>query len=251
MSFCYFIKWIKYDYLEVKLMNKDFPRIIKLLRKERGISQRQAALDLDISPPLLSHYEKGIREGNLDFVLKVADYYDVSCDYLLGRTLDKDGYKILPESIPDGEDPNADKVFKGNVVLTLNKKLILNSLSIIFDLLKKFNNKSLTEKVSQFFMISIYKVFRALYSGNNKNPQGFFSVSDFKHKSLASSKQILIENDIDFSISKVKRKRKKTDGESFALSISPDIISQEYPQFSSSLFNVIQRVESSISENDI
>jgi len=232
-------------------MNKDFSRIIKLLRRERGISQRQAALDLDISPALLSHYEKGIREGNLDFVLKVADYYDVSCDYLLGRTLDKDGYKISPENVPDSEDSNVDKIFKGNVVSTLNKKLIVNSISVIFDLIKRCNDKNLLEKVSQFFMIAIYKVFRSIYSGNKKNPQDFFSISEFKHKSLASSKQILIESDIDFSISKMKRKRKKVDGEPFALSLSPDIISQEYPVLSSSLFNVIKRIESSISENDL
>ena len=121
-------------------MNKDFPRVIKLLRKERGISQRQAALDLDISPPLLSHYEKGIRECNLDFVLKVADYYDVSCDYLLGRTLDRDGLKISPENIPDAENSIEDKVFKGNIVSTLNKKLIINSLSVIFDILQTMIN---------------------------------------------------------------------------------------------------------------
>ena len=60
----------------------EFNRIIKLLRKERGITQKQAAEDLGVSQALLSHYEKGIRECGLDFVVKVADYYNVSCDYL-------------------------------------------------------------------------------------------------------------------------------------------------------------------------
>ena len=40
----------------------EFNRIIKLLRKERGITQKQAAEDLGVSQALLSHYEKGIRE---------------------------------------------------------------------------------------------------------------------------------------------------------------------------------------------
>ena len=40
----------------------EFNRIIKLLRTERGITQKQAAEDLHISQALLSHYEKGIRE---------------------------------------------------------------------------------------------------------------------------------------------------------------------------------------------
>ncbi|HAM68541.1 MAG TPA: transcriptional regulator, partial [Ruminococcus sp.] len=67
-------------------MNEDFPRIITLQRKERKISQKKAATDLGISQALLSHYEKGIRECGLDFLVRIADYYNVSCDYLLGRT---------------------------------------------------------------------------------------------------------------------------------------------------------------------
>ena len=54
-------------------MNSDFPRILTLLRKERGISQKQAASELSISQALLSHYEKGIRECGLDFVVRAAD----------------------------------------------------------------------------------------------------------------------------------------------------------------------------------
>ena len=64
-------------------MNSHFPRIITLLRKERGLSQKKAAEALQISQALLSHYEKGIRECGLDFVVRAADFYGVSCDYLL------------------------------------------------------------------------------------------------------------------------------------------------------------------------
>ena len=62
-------------------MNTAFPRILCLLRKERGLSQKQVSADLQISQALLSHYEKGIRECGLDFVVRVADYYHVSCDF--------------------------------------------------------------------------------------------------------------------------------------------------------------------------
>lgn len=67
-------------------MNTDFPRILSLLRKERGLSQKQVASDLNISQALLSHYEKGIRECGLDFLVNAANYYHVSCDYMLGRS---------------------------------------------------------------------------------------------------------------------------------------------------------------------
>ena len=46
-------------------MGIEFNRIITLLRKERGITQKQAAQDLGISQAQLSHYEKGIRECGL------------------------------------------------------------------------------------------------------------------------------------------------------------------------------------------
>ena len=73
------------------MTNSDFPRILTLLRKERGLSQKKAALDLGISQALLSHYEKGIRECGLDFLSRAATYYGVSCDYLLGRTPHRNG----------------------------------------------------------------------------------------------------------------------------------------------------------------
>ena len=83
----------------------EFNRIITLLRKERGITQKQAAQDLGVSQALLSHYEKGIRECGLEFVVKVADYYGVSCDYLLGRSAERSGQTLTVEDIPEAEHP--------------------------------------------------------------------------------------------------------------------------------------------------
>ena len=58
-------------------VNSDFPRILTLLRKEQGISQKKAAADLGISQALLSHYEKGIRECGLDFIAVSYTHLDV------------------------------------------------------------------------------------------------------------------------------------------------------------------------------
>ncbi len=63
-----------------------FSAILTHLRQERELSQREAARDLGISQALLSHYENGLREPKLEFVVRVCDYYNVSADYLLGRT---------------------------------------------------------------------------------------------------------------------------------------------------------------------
>lgn len=73
-----------------------FAIILSQLRKERGISQKKAATDLGISQALLSHYEKGIRECGLDFVIKCSEYYGVTTDYLLGVSDSRTG--IAPDS---------------------------------------------------------------------------------------------------------------------------------------------------------
>lgn len=85
-----------------------FPKIISELRKKKGVSQKQAALDLGISQALLSHYEKGIRECGLDFLITLSNYYDVSVDYLLGKKsaskADSEQIMALKKIIKDAEE---------------------------------------------------------------------------------------------------------------------------------------------------
>lgn len=78
-------------YMEKKEKLSKFSIILSQLRKERGISQKKAATDLGISQALLSHYEKGIRECGLDFVIKCSEYYGVTTDYLLGVSENRNG----------------------------------------------------------------------------------------------------------------------------------------------------------------
>ena len=70
---------------------KSFAQILSELRRTAGLSQRKAAADLNISQALLSHYENGAGEPGLNFVCRVCDYYNVTADYLLGRSPNPDG----------------------------------------------------------------------------------------------------------------------------------------------------------------
>lgn len=65
---------------------KEFPRRMAELRRKKGLSQRKAAGDLHISQALLSHYENGAREPGLAFLCRACDYFQVTADYLLGRS---------------------------------------------------------------------------------------------------------------------------------------------------------------------
>ena len=96
-------------------MNNSFPRIITLLRKERGLSQKSVAQKLGISQALLSHYEKGIRECGLDFLVQTADFYGVSCDYLLGRSNDRSGAVLTYEDIPEPDEAGKDNRLRGSI----------------------------------------------------------------------------------------------------------------------------------------
>ncbi len=153
----------------------EFNRIIKLLRKERGITQKQAAEDLGVSQALLSHYEKGIRECGLDFVVKVADYYNVSCDYLLGRSAERNGMMLSAEDLPN-PDKMKDNIYHGSVLPTMNKKLISNSLNVLYAKIGQCHSKALTTEVSSYLMMAVAKMFRLLYSAEPHNAQSLFGV---------------------------------------------------------------------------
>ena len=56
------------------------------MRKSRGISQLKLAIDLNMNQNSISRYENGEREADYATLILFADYFDVSVDYLLGRT---------------------------------------------------------------------------------------------------------------------------------------------------------------------
>lgn len=59
---------------------------LKELRKARNISQLKLALDLDMNQNSISRYETGERQADYETLIRFAEYFDVSLDYLLGRT---------------------------------------------------------------------------------------------------------------------------------------------------------------------
>lgn len=66
---------------------------LKELRKKRKISQLKLAMDLQLNQNAISRYETGIREADYSTLIKIADYFDVSIDYLLERTDNPEWHK--------------------------------------------------------------------------------------------------------------------------------------------------------------
>lgn len=229
-------------------MSSTFPRIITLLRKERGLSQKQAAAELGISQALLSHYEKGIRECKLEFVVRVADYYDVSCDYLLGRTADKSGTTISLDDIPSDSDSAMTATASGDALPVLSKKLIINSLHILFDLLQTCDNRGVSAEASAILTLSVYSVFRHIHAANPKNQKSLFAMQEDMFRPAVISQ--LVKNSA--RLTSLCAGRSVGGQEPLPADKAPliltDNLSREYPLYASSLFHLLQNAEELLDE---
>ena len=209
-------------------MGIEFNRIITLLRKERGITQKQAAQDLGISQAQLSHYEKGIRECGLAFVVQVADYYDVSCDYLLGRSAERSGQTISVEELPEGNSATGGSVYRGSVLPTMYKKLIENSLDILYDKLQESRDKQLVVGVSEYLMLAVYKMFRQMYEASPKNVSGMFRIGSARWSSSADAAMSVAEGDLSAALTGEDGTRDSL--EPATLALSTDQLARDYPR---------------------
>ena len=158
------------------MTNPDFSRTLSLLRQEKGISQRQAAKALGISQALLSHYENGAREPGLVFVVKACDFYNVSADFLLGRTLSRDGTTILDADTLYDVSDERDNVLRGSVLATLSKKLVVNSVGLLFDLLSRLGSKKAIRAAANYLSAAVYILFRYLRSASGNENDNFFNI---------------------------------------------------------------------------
>ncbi|MBR6613142.1 MAG: helix-turn-helix transcriptional regulator [Clostridia bacterium] len=96
---------------------------LKELRIEHKLQQTELADKFGISQSAVTSYERGVREPNCDLLVKFADYYDVSLDYLLGRTdkrINRDS-KELSDLIN-----NQPITFNGNLLNDTGKRRILD-----------------------------------------------------------------------------------------------------------------------------
>ena len=127
-------------------MERSFPIILCELRKERGLSQKDAAQALRISQALLSHYEKGIRECGLDFLCRASTFYDVSTDYLLGLTDNKmmSDALFVEDEIPQDSEVRMSTVFRSSVYMQ-------ERLGVY--------GRNHSSKIRSIYILTIYKVY--------------------------------------------------------------------------------------------
>ena len=227
-------------------MNTDFARIMTLLRKERKLSQKKAAEDLGVSQGLLSHYEKGKRECGLDFLVRAADYYNVSCDYLLGRSPEPQGKTISIDDIPEDDPNQRDKVTPNSVMIAFNKKLINNSLSVFYSLLSKCRSSTMIKECCGYIMLAVYKILRYIYSANPKNDQNFFMIDQSTAPFGTNAAMNVCESKISAASSGKALAGEDAVENSDDLSANTKTLAEDYPRYYSSMVNLIKNSESRI-----
>ncbi len=230
-------------------MASEFSRIITLLRKEKGVTQKKAAEELLVSQALLSHYEKGIRECGLEFVVKVADYYGVSCDYLLGRSADRSGLTLKVEDIPAPDaTASRDGRFTGSLLPTLNRKLVSNSLNILYDKLSACPDKALVSEISGYLMMGVYHMFRLMYSSVHKNAASLFSIPDSLWRGYCGGAMNVAEANVNAILKGENPQGGPGLKDLSAFVMTTESLSQDYPLYASSLLNLIKTSEERISQ---
>ena len=110
---------------------KSFQDVFKELRIEKNLSQEAIAKELDVSPALISKWENNLSTPGPEMLEYIADYFDVSTDYLIGRTNDRRYFKQNDDSIEDFNLlfnkykglSDSDKEFMKNMIIERRKQI--------------------------------------------------------------------------------------------------------------------------------
>lgn len=225
-------------------MTSDFARTLALLRREKKISQRTAAGDLGVSQALLSHYENGLREPGLGFVVRAADYYGVSCDYLLGRSMARDGGAVNAARMHEAA---AETEQTADSISALHRKLIINSSALLFEIADKAGSEQLSGEISQYLSLAIYKVFRYLYAADPGSVEEAFRTGSDQFDSLCNARMSFYEL-------RIRTAAKGAGG--FGLekedvsipSLAPTDLVRNFPNLSASILSLLQTVADDIAK---
>ena len=83
---------------------------LKEIRLECGIKRSTLAKDLNINAGTIANYENETRPAPYEYLIKFAEYFDVSVDYLLGRNNDEKPF--VPTNTLNGEEQNLIRLFR-------------------------------------------------------------------------------------------------------------------------------------------
>ena len=188
---------------------------------------------MGVSQALLSHYENGLREPGLSFVVRAADYYGVSCDYLLGRSMARDG-----SAVPAGRMDVQESA-------ELEKSHVVQAVSLLLDLAQQTGSMQLPREIEDYLSVVPYKVYRYMYMADPAGVEAVFRASREQFEYLCDAR--LKEHEL-----RIRTAAKGEEGfglireELHRFPMSPNEISKRYPALSGALLTILQQVSDSI-----
>lgn len=105
-----------------------FNKRLKELRNQANMTQRELGEKLDLAHNAIANYEKGERHPDFDTILKLADIFNCSIDYLLGRTNNKNEKLMKPN---EGQ---------ALIIKAKNANVSINELEAYIEARKKIQN---------------------------------------------------------------------------------------------------------------
>ncbi|WBW95283.1 helix-turn-helix domain-containing protein [Oceanirhabdus sp. W0125-5] len=118
---------------------------LKYLRENKQLLSKEFAKEMNVEPATVTNWEKGKRFPKDDMLVKIADYFDVTLDYLLGRT-DSSNIKTIDTNFKDDQytiEINKD-IYPHDITPNELKELMEQLETVGFDvekLIKKIKDK--------------------------------------------------------------------------------------------------------------
>ena len=166
--------------------------------------------------------------------MRAADYYGISCDYLLGRSMARDGSAVPTRRIPS-EDANRNN----------EKQMVCEAVGLLFDLVQESGSRKLPEELTRYFAIPIYKAFRYLYMADPKSIDAVFRTRVDQFDSLCDAQAKLYE--LRIRATAAREQLNGMEHEEFELpNLAPAELVRRYPQAAQSLLTLLQIISDAI-----
>ena len=170
--------------------------------------------------------------------MRVADYYNVSCDYLLGRSAERNGMMLSAEDLPN-PDKMKDNIYHGSVLPTMNKKLISNSLNVLYAKIGQCHSKALTTEVSA-------KMFRLLYSAEPHNASSMFSIGAHRWRGYSDAVMRMSEANVEALLAGEDVNGGEGVKDPACLAMTTESLTREFPLYTPSLLNLVKTSETHV-----
>ena len=136
-----------------------------------------------------------------------------------------------------------DNVYHGSVLPTMNKKLISNSLNVLYAKIGQCHSKALTTEVSSYLMMAVAKMFRLLYSAEPHNAQSLFGVEARRWPGYSDAVMKMAESNVEALLAGEELPGGEGVADPSCLAMTTESLTREFPLYTPSLLNLVKTSE--------